>query len=224
MPGIEAMMCATGIPWMRKTGTPEFWLQCFTGLRRSQRKRAARFLVTGCEHWQGACCPSGDQTMTRHQKTFAMETQHAPISAEERVVIYEARQILLRHLNQNPVLSSWQAVLDYCALTIRGEVERFHVLYLDKKNRLISDECLATGTVDHVPVYPREVLKRGLELNATALILVHNHPSGDPEPSRADITMTKEIRKGCQVLGLTLHDHIIVGIGREVSLRARGEI
>lgn len=162
--------------------------------------------------------------MTRHQKTFALEPQHAPISAEEQVVIYEARQILLRHLNQNPVLSSWQAVLDYCALTIRGEVERFHVLYLDKKNRLISDECLATGTVDHVPVYPREVLKHGLELNATALILVHNHPSGDPEPSRADITMTKEINKGCKVLGLMLHDHIIVGVGREVSLRARGEI
>ena len=112
-----------------------------------------------------------------------------------------------RHLNQNPVLSSWQAVLDYCALTIRGEVERFHVLYLDKKNRLISDECLATGTVDHVPVYPREVLKRGLELNATALILVHNHPSGDPEPSRADIAMTTEIQKGCKVLGLALRSN-----------------
>lgn len=162
--------------------------------------------------------------MTRHQKTFAMEPQSAPLSAQEQVVIYEARQILLRHLNQNPVLSSWQAVLDYCALTIRGEVERFHVLYLDRKNRLVSDECLSIGTVDHVPVYPREVLKRGLELNATALILVHNHPSGDPEPSRADISMTKEIQKGCTVLGLTLHDHIIVGIGQEVSLRARGEI
>ena len=74
-------------------------------------------------------------------------------------MVYEARQILLRHLNQNPVLSSWQAVLDYCALTIRGEVERFHVLYLDRKNRLISDECLAIGTIDHVPVYPREVLR-----------------------------------------------------------------
>ncbi|QFT34118.1 hypothetical protein FIV00_26720 [Labrenzia sp. THAF82] len=160
--------------------------------------------------------------MTRHQKTFGPEPQSVPLSAAEQGVIYEARQILLRHLNRNPVLSSWQAVLDYCALTIRGEVERFHVLYLDKKNRLISDECLATGTVDHVPVYPREVLKRGLELNATALILVHNHPSGDPEPSRADIKMTKEIQTGCKVLGLTLHDHIIVGIGQEVSLRTRG--
>lgn len=115
--------------------------------------------------------------MTRHQKTFGVEPQSAPLSAQEQVVIYEARQILLRHLNQNPVLSSWQAVLDYCALTIRSEVERFHVLYLNRKNRLISDECLSIGTVDHVPVYPREVLRRALALNATALIIVHNHPT-----------------------------------------------
>jgi len=162
--------------------------------------------------------------MTRHQKTFGMESRSAPLSAQEQVVIYEARQILLRYLNQNPVLLSWQAVLDYCTLTIRGEVERFHVLYLDRKNRLISDECLSIGTVDHVPVYPREVLRRALALNATALIIVHNHPAGDPEPSPADIAMTKEIQKGCKVMGLTLHDHIIVGIGREASLRTRGEI
>lgn len=115
--------------------------------------------------------------MTRHQKTFAMEPRSVPLSAQEQVVIYEARQILLRHLNQNPVLSSWQAVLDYCALTIRGEVERFHVLYLNRKNRLISDECPSIGTVDRVPVYPREVLRRALALNATALIIVHNHPT-----------------------------------------------
>ncbi len=162
--------------------------------------------------------------MTRHQETHLAEPQSAPLSAQEQVVIHEARQILLRHLNQNPVLSSWQAVLDYCALTIRGEVERFHVLYLDRKNRLISDECLSVGTVDHVPVYPREVLRRALGLNATALIVVHNHPSGDPEPSSSDIAMTKEIQNGCKVMGLTLHDHIIAGVGREVSLRERGEI
>ncbi|WP_207768649.1 RadC family protein [Pelagivirga sediminicola] len=162
--------------------------------------------------------------MTRHHRTLGMEPQSGPLSAQEQVVIYEARQILLRHLNQNPVLSSWQAVLDYCALTIRGEVERFHVLYLDRKNRLVSDECLAIGTVDHVPVYPREVLRRALALNATALIVVHNHPTGDPEPSASDIAMTREIQKGCKLMGLALHDHIIVGIGREVSLRGRGEI
>jgi len=108
-------------------------------------------------------------------------------------------------------------------LSVVGEVERFHVLYLDRKNRLISDERLGTGTVDHVPVYPREVLRRALDLNASALILVHNHPSGDPEPSDADITMTREVQKACQALCLVLHDHIIVGAGREVSLRGRGD-
>ncbi|MBC2861727.1 DNA repair protein RadC [Stappia sp. 28M-7] len=162
--------------------------------------------------------------MTRHLRKPASDPQPPRFSAQEQAVVYEARQILLRHLNQNPVLSSWQAVLDYCALTIRGEVERFHVLYLDRKNRLISDECLAIGTIDHVPVYPREVLRRSLALNASALIIVHNHPAGDPEPSAADLAMTREIQKACAALGVTLHDHIITGAGRETSLRARGEI
>ena len=111
--------------------------------------------------------------MTRHMRKLAINPQPCQFSAQEQAVVYEARQILLRHLNQNPVLSTWQAVLDYCALTIRGDVERFHVLYLDRKNRLISDECLAVGTVDHAPVYPREVLRRGLALNASALIMIH---------------------------------------------------
>lgn len=162
--------------------------------------------------------------MSRYQGKFAIAPRGAQFSAQEQAVIQEARQVLLRHLNQNPVLSSWQAVLDYCAISIRGEVERFHVLYLDRKNRLISDECLAIGTVDHVPVYPREVLKRSLALGAMALILVHNHPAGDPEPSAADLAMTRDIEKGCKVLGITLHDHIITGAGREVSLRQRGDL
>lgn len=162
--------------------------------------------------------------MTQHMRKLAINLQPCQFSAQEQAVVYEAHQILLRHLNQNPVLSTWQAVLDYCALTIRGDVERFHVLYLDRKNRLISDECLPIGTVDHAPVYPREVLRRGLALNASALIIVHNHPSGDPEPSAADLAMTKEIQKACKVLGVALHDHIIVGGRREVSLRSRGEI
>ncbi len=98
------------------------------------------------------------------------------------------------------------------------------MLYLDRKNRLIADEQVSVGTIDHVPVYPREVVKRALWLNASALLVIHNHPSGDPEPSQADITMTKELQKACRVLGLTLHDHIIVGAGREVSLRARRDM
>ena len=146
------------------------------------------------------------------------------LNDQEQTIVLEAREILGRYLNCNPVLSSWQALLDYCALSVRGEIEAFHVLYLDRKNRIISDELLSTGTVDHVPVYPREVIKRALMLNASALILIHNHPSGDPTPSEADLSMTKEIQKGCKYLGLTLHDHIIVGAGTELSLRALGKL
>ena len=95
------------------------------------------------------------------------------MTPQEETVILEAREILGRYLNQNPVLGNWQAVRDYCAVAVRGEVERFHVLYLDRRNRVISDEQLSIGTVDHVPVYPREVIKRALILNASALILIH---------------------------------------------------
>ena len=146
------------------------------------------------------------------------------LNDQEQTIVLEAREILGRYLNCNPVLSSWQALLDYCALSVRGEIEAFHVLYLDRKNRIISDECMGLGTVDHVPVYPREVIKRALILGASALILIHNHPSGDPTPSEADLSMTKEIQKGCRFLGLTLHDHIIVGAGYEVSLRGLGKM
>lgn len=146
------------------------------------------------------------------------------MTEREHALILEAREILSRHFNRNPVLSSWQDLLDYCALTVRGDEERLHVLYLDRKNRLISDERVAVGTVDHVPVYPREILKKALLLGASALILAHNHPSGDPHPSSSDISMTKEIQSACKVLGLKLHDHVIVGAGREASLRAMGLI
>ena len=95
------------------------------------------------------------------------------MTPQEETVILEAREILGRYLNQNPVLGNWQAVRDYCAVAVRGEVERFHVLYLDRRNRVISDEQLSIGTVDHVPVYPREIIKRALMLNASALIVVH---------------------------------------------------
>ena len=123
------------------------------------------------------------------------------------------------------VLSSWDALLDYCHTAMaHRETEQFRVLYLDRKNVLIADEEQARGTVDHVPVYPREVVKRALELNASAMILVHNHPSGDPTPSDADITMTLQIQDAAQVLGLTLHDHLIIGKSREISLRSAGYV
>ena len=102
------------------------------------------------------------------------------------------------------------------------EIEQFRVFYLDRKNVLIADEEQAKGTVDHVPVYPREVAKRALELNASALILVHNHPSGDPTPSQSDIDMTNRIQDACSALGLTLHDHLIIGKSTELSFRSQG--
>lgn len=124
---------------------------------------------------------------------------------------------------KRPILSSWDALLAYCQTAMaHRDLEQFRVLYLDRKNVLIADEAQGEGTVDHVPVYPREVVKRALELNASALILVHNHPSGDPQPSRADIDMTFAIRDAAEVLGLVLHDHLVIGKAREVSFRAEG--
>ncbi len=102
------------------------------------------------------------------------------------------------------------------------ETEQFRVFFLDRKNVLIADEEQAKGTVDHVPVYPREIAKRALELNASALILVHNHPSGDPTPSQADIDMTARVQAACNALGLTLHDHLIIGKSTELSFRSQG--
>jgi DNA repair protein RadC len=120
-----------------------------------------------------------------------------------------------------PVLNAWTAVLDYCRAAMAFENrEQFRILFLDKKNRLISDELQQQGTVDHTPVYVREVVKRALELSASALILAHNHPSGDPTPSRADIDMTRQIVDTAKPLGITVHDHIIVGRQGHASFRA----
>jgi DNA repair protein RadC len=104
------------------------------------------------------------------------------------------------------------------------EPEQIRILLLDSRNRVSADEAQAKGTVDHVPVYPREVVKRALELNATALILVHNHPSGDPTPSQSDIDMTAQVIEACGALGITLHDHLIIGKSQELSFRGSGYI
>jgi DNA repair protein RadC len=119
------------------------------------------------------------------------------------------------------VLSSWQAVVEYCRTAMGFEtVEQFRILFLDKKNALIADEVQQKGTVDHTPVYPREVVKRALELSATALVLVHNHPSGDPTPSAADVAMTRSVIDVAKPLGIAVHDHIVVGRDRHASLKA----
>ncbi|CAH0153709.1 RadC family protein [Roseomonas sp. CECT 9278] len=124
---------------------------------------------------------------------------------------------------EKPVLNNWDRLMDYLhAVMARERVEQFRILFLDTKNRLLADEPQARGTVNHTPVYPREVVKRALELHATALLLVHNHPSGDPTPSREDVEMTAEVKKAAAVLSIVVHDHVIIGNGRVFSFRREG--
>ncbi len=136
-------------------------------------------------------------------------------AAALRLAREEAKQVVM--------LNSWDRLVEYLTVQLaRERVEHVRVLFLDTRNRLIADEAHGKGTVNHTPVYPREVVKRALELQATALILVHNHPSGDPTPSRADIDMTAEIKAAASVFGIVLHDHLIIGNGRHTSLRREG--
>ena len=145
------------------------------------------------------------------------------VICELKVVEAAAQRLARARVIGRPAISSWDALLDYCRTAMaHRETEEFRVLYLDRKNVLVADEAQGRGTVDHVPVYPREVVKRALELNASALILVHNHPSGDPTPSQADIAMTERIRAAAEALSITLHDHLVIGRAREVSFRAEG--
>jgi DNA repair protein RadC len=140
--------------------------------------------------------------------------------SEFKVIHAVASRMLRGAVKKRPVLSSWSTVLDYCRTAQAfADREEFRVLFLDKRNQLIADEVQQTGTIDHTPVYPREVVKRALELSATAVILVHNHPSGDPTPSRADIQMTQQIISVAQPLGISVHDHIIVGKEGHASLK-----
>ena len=139
---------------------------------------------------------------------------------ELKIVQAAASRLLRGAIKKRPVLSSWSSVLDYCR-SAQGfaDREQFRILFLDKRNQLIADEVHQTGTVDHTPVYPREVVKRALELSASAIILVHNHPSGDPTPSQADIQMTKAIIAVATPLGIAVHDHLIVGKDGHASLK-----
>jgi DNA repair protein RadC len=139
---------------------------------------------------------------------------------ELKVVQAAAHRLAKGQLKKRPVLSSWSLVLEYCRTAQAfAEKEQFRILFLDKRNQLIADEVQQSGTVDHTPVYPREVVKRALELSATAIILVHNHPSGDPTPSRADVQMTQAVVEVAKPLGITVYDHIIVGKDGHASLK-----
>jgi DNA repair protein RadC len=140
--------------------------------------------------------------------------------AEFKIIHAAANRMARGQVKKRTVLSSWSSVLDYCRTAMAfADKESFRILFLDKRNQLIADELQQTGTVDHTPVYPREVVKRALELSATAIILVHNHPSGDPTPSRADIQMTQAIADVARPLGIAVHDHIIVGKEGHTSLK-----
>ena len=140
--------------------------------------------------------------------------------------VREAALRLMRlELQEQPVVNSWDKLIDYCnAQVAHNQVEEFHILFLDRKNVLIKHERQQRGTIDHTPVYPREVVKRALDLGASAIILVHNHPSGDPAPSQADIAVTRDIKKAAAPLGVVLHDHIIIGRNGHTSLRDLGLI
>ncbi|PWW03738.1 DNA repair protein RadC [Hoeflea marina] len=142
------------------------------------------------------------------------------VATDLKLIAAIAHRMLRGDLRGRQVLGSWSSVIDYCRAAMAFEArEQFRILFLDKKNALIADEVQQTGTVDHTPVYPREVVRRALELSATAVILVHNHPSGDPSPSRADIEMTRLIIDTAKPLGITVHDHIIIGRDGHASLK-----
>lgn len=143
--------------------------------------------------------------------------------AQLRIVKVAAERMLGERLRERPIIGAWRHLLDYLAVAMKYDrVEHVRLLFLDRKNRLIADEVTQTGTVDHTPLYPREIVRRALQLDASAIILVHNHPSGDPTPSRADIEMTREVDRACKALSITLHDHLIVGAGEPTSFKALG--
>ena len=145
------------------------------------------------------------------------------VVAHLKIVEAAALRLSKTRLLGKPALSSWNALIDYCAATMaRSPQEEFRILFLDRKNVLVADEVQSSGTVDHTPVYPREIVKRALELSASAIILVHNHPSGDPTPSRADIAMTREIANAAKALHIAVHDHLVVGRGGTASFKALG--
>ncbi|PJE31245.1 hypothetical protein PSM7751_03567 [Pseudooceanicola marinus] len=191
-------------------------LVLFRANARQDMKPLARRLLQRFGDFNGVISAPRDQLLEQHEVGEA-------VVCELKIIEAAAQRLARARIMQRPVVSSWDALLDYCHTAMaHRETEQFRVLYLDRKNVLIADEEQGKGTVDHVPVYPREVVKRALQLNASALILVHNHPSGDPSPSQADIDMTAQIEAAAAALGLSLHDHIIVGRSRELSFRSEG--
>jgi DNA repair protein RadC len=163
------------------------------------------------------------EVMSAETEALAAAGLSLPAIAGVKFVREVALRFLRADLHQRPVVGSWDKLIDYCSAQVAySKVEEFHILFLDRKNALIKDERQQRGTIDHTPVYTREVIKRTLELGASALILVHNHPSGDPAPSAADIAVTQDIIKAAASLGIVVHDHLIIGRGGHTSLRDLG--
>ena len=188
----------------------------FLALPRRDTKPIARELLTRFGSFAAAVSASP-------QELRAVDGLGDAGLAALKTVQAAAVRLVRADVQHRPVLNNWDRLMDYLqAVLARERVEQFRVLFLDNKNRLLADEVQARGTVNHTPVYPREVVKRALELSAAALILVHNHPSGDPAPSPEDLAMTRQVKEAAAALSLTLHDHVIVGNGRWYSFRAQG--
>ncbi|WP_394198788.1 RadC family protein [Litoreibacter albidus] len=193
-------------------------LVLFRAIPRREVHSLARRLLATFGDFNGVIAASAN-------RLAAVQGVGTSVIQELKIVEAAAQKMARSKVMHRDVLSSWDALLEYCRTKMaRMEREQFRVLFLDRRNRLVADEALQTGTVDHVPVYPREVVKRALELNASALILVHNHPSGDATPSDEDIAMTRQIATGAETLGLSLHDHLIIGAAGNYSFRSHGLI
>jgi DNA repair protein RadC len=185
----------------------------FLALPRRDTKPVARALLSRFGSFAGAISASVPDLL-------AVEGLGESGVAGLKIVQAAAQRLAKAEVMYRPVLSNWDRLMEYLqAVLARETIEQFRILFLDNRNRLLADECQGSGTVNHTPVYPREVVKRALELRATAIILVHNHPSGDPTPSPEDIQMTKEIKAAASALTIVLHDHIIVGSGQWLSFR-----
>ena len=190
----------------------------FLALPRRDTKPIARALLTRFRSFGNAISASP-------QELREIEGLGEAGSAALKTVQAASLRLIRAEIMDQPVLGSWKRVIDYLmAALAREKIEHFRVLYLDSRNRLIADEPQARGTVNLAPVYPREVVRRALELHATALILVHNHPSGDPTPSRQDVEMTKAVQAAAGPLSVAVHDHVIIGNGRWLSLAKEGLI
>jgi len=160
------------------------------------------------------------ETIAAPESLLKMQGISRQLASDLKLVLAVPPRVLRKQIVGRTVLSRWDQVIDYCRASMAFEPrEQFRILFLDKKNQLIADEVQQTGTVDHVPVYPREVVRRTLELSSSAIILVHNHPSGDPTPSRADIDMTRTIVEVARPLGILVHDHVIVGRNGHASMK-----